>query len=468
MNVRIRSFHLPAIAEQVPCDVLRGGGLEIEVPRLTGAQLRGAIDSVRAAADAHLRRRSVGELLTVIDRVVTNWLRPDYPLRQRAEKLLPLATGFSPETVRHGLPLLLEPLRAPAIRSLLDAELGDHRVLDGLHDRRHAAGPSLIAHVLSGNIPGLAAAPVLLSLVLKSAVLIKPAAGDLVFPALLARSIGEVDPGLAQCVLVTYWRGGIQEIEAEAFAPAGVVVASGSDAAMAALASSVHTRLIGHGHKISFAAIGKERLGGPDAARRLARGLAYDCSLWDQQGCLSPQLCYVEDGGPVRPREFAEHVAEALSASAVEFPPRKLGVEEQVQILRFRHEAEWRDGAPSRNGLLASPGSTDWSISIEDGADFVPTCLNRCIRLKVVRDLAELPAALAAHRRYVECAGIAVEAARVAPVSALLARCGVHRLCPIGAMQRPPLSWRQSGRPRVADWVEWTTVECSDSADGRA
>ena len=29
---------------------------------------------------------------------------------------------------------------------------------------------------------------------------------------------------------------------------------------------------------------------------------------------------------------------------------------------------------------------------------------------------------------------------------------GVHRVCRLGEMQRPPLDWRQGGRPRLADW----------------
>jgi hypothetical protein len=48
-------------------------------------------------------------------------------------------------------------------------------------------------------------------------------------------------------------------------------------------------------------------------------------------------------------------------------------------------------------------------------------------------------------------------------MSAVLAGCGVHRICPIGEMQRPPLSWRQSGRPRIGDWVEWAVVEETES-----
>ena len=32
-------------------------------------------------------------------------------------------------------------------------------------------------------------------------------------------------------------------------------------------------------------------------------------------------------------------------------------------------------------------------------------------------------------------------------------RAGVAQVSNLGEMQRPPLSWRQSGRPRVADWI---------------
>lgn len=457
-RVRVRTYHLPGI-EAPKHNFLRCGKVEVEVPRLQPAQLCTAMERARQTALQHLRRRSVDDLLLTVDRVVAAWLHPQSAVRQQAEAVLPAATGFSSEMVRHGLPLLLNGLRAESIRALLDAELGDHRVLDGMRAGKHAAGPALILHVMSGNIPGLVAAPVLLSLVLKSAVLVKSAAGDPIFSALLAESISEVDRELAGCVLVTYWRGGDQEIEAAALGAADLVVASGSDAAIAALASRAPRRFIGHGHKVSFAAVGREYLQDRESAGEIARRLAYDVSLWDQQGCLSPQLCYVESGGVVTPHEFAAHLGQELSHFAVALPPRQRSFDEHAKVLRFRQEAEWH---PARS-VLASSGSNDWSISIEEDAEFIPTCLNRCIRIKVVSDLSWLVSALAPHRRHLEAAGLAVPAARAQEMSAMLARCGVHRICPIGEMQRPPLFWRQSGRPRIADWVEWAVVEKSES-----
>jgi hypothetical protein len=452
--VRVCGYHLPGI-EATKQHLLRYGAVEVEVPDLRPAQLCAAMERARETALRQLRHREVDDLLASVDRVIANWLQPHSRWRQQAEAVLPLITGFSTEMVRHGLPLLLEELRAESIRAVLDAELGDHRGLDGFYAGSYAAGAPLILHVMSGNIPALAALPVLLSLVLKSAVLVKSAAGDPMFAALLAESINEVDADLGRCVLVTYWRGGNQAIETAALGAADLVVASGSDAAVAALASRAPRRFIGHGHKVSFAAVGKECLLDGESAQDVARRLAYDVCLWDQQGCLSPQLCYVESRGTLTAHEFAAALARALADYAVSLPPRRLGFEEQADVLRFRQQAEWH---PARTAL-ASSGTTDWSISVEEDADFAPTCLNRCIRLKVVRELAEMAAALAPHRRLIEAVGLAVEPARVQEISLMLAGCGVHRVCAIGEMQLPALSWRQGGRPRIADWVEWTAVE---------
>lgn len=455
VSVCVRGYHLPAIEDRIATERRRFGDVEVEVPRLDSGHLREAMTAARRDAAVHLRGRPLADILAVIERVAANWAQPDYPARQLAERVLPAVTGFSSATVRHGLPLLLGGLHGDALRRLLDAELGHADTVDRVHDGRRAVGPRLITHVLSGNIPGLAAVPTLTSLAVKSAVLLKAAAGDPVLPALFAASIAAADADVGRCVLATYWPGGDRSLEAVAFSEADLVVASGSEASIAAIAAQVPGRFSGHGHKVSFAVIGKERLSDADVAGRLADALAYDVSLWDQQGCLSPQLCYVERGGAIAPGDFADLLAEQLSRWAVRLPPRRLTVAEQSAVLRFRQEVEWRGAA----GLLASTDSTTWTVSIEEDDDFTPTCLNRCVRVKIVPSLMALAAALAPHRRHLEAAGIAVGAERLSAVVEMLAACGVHRVCRIGVMQRPPLTWPQSGRPRVAEWLEWVGVE---------
>jgi acyl-CoA reductase LuxC len=459
VSICVPGYHLPGGDSDIATEVCRVGTLEVEMSRPTAAQLHDAIGAASQAGLRQLRGRSVEDVLKVLDHVAAAWLSPDYHVRQAAEQLLPLATGYSVETIRHGLPLHFVPLRAAPLRALLDAELGDRFALDHAINGRRVVGPRFTTHVIPGNIPGLAALPIFVSLAFKSVVLVKPAGGDPITPALIASSIAEVDEALAQCVLVVNWRGGDREIEDVGLGYADLVVASGSDQAIAAIADSTRRRFIGHGHRISFALIGKERLSDREAARVLAERLAYDVSLWDQQGCLSPQLCYVESGGAVDPAAFAKLLAESLAECARGLPARHLTLEEKADVLRFREEAEWRRVGGEAAAVYASPGSADWSISIEHDAEFSPTCLNRCIRLKVIDTLATIPPALAAHRRHLEATGIAVGADHVDALVEMLAACGVHRVCPIGAMQQPPLSWPQGGRPRIGDWVEWMHIE---------
>jgi hypothetical protein len=459
VSVCVPGYHLPGVENQIAAEIQRFGGVDVELSRLTPAQLHDAIDAACAAGMRSLRARSVDEILQVLDRVAANWLRPDYHLRQAAEQLLPLATGYSPAMVHHGLPMLLLPLRAAPLQALLDAELGDRRGLDQVRGGRRVVGPRFSTHVVPGNIPGLSALPMLATLALKSAVLVKTAAGDPIMPGLLAASLAEEDEELGRCVLVANWQGGDRALEEVAFGYADVVLASGSDQAIAAIAGAVRRRFIGHGHRISFAAIGRERLRDGAAVQLLADRLAYDVSLWDQQGCLSPQLCYLETGGDIAPTHFAGLLAHALAEYARALPPRRLGLEEKAQVLRFRQEAEWRRAGGEGASVYASVDSAEWSISVEQDAEFLPSCLNRCIRLKVVESLEEIPDAVAAHRRHLEAAGVAVGGERLAAAVEMLAASGVHRVCPIGAMQQPPLSWPQGGRPRIGDWVEWMRVE---------
>jgi len=44
-------------------------------------------------------------------------------------------------------------------------------------------------------------------------------------------------------------------------------------------------------------------------------------------------------------------------------------------------------------------------------------------------------------------------------IATQLARWGATRICPLGQMQNPPLTWRHDGRPALGDLVTWTDFE---------
>ncbi|MBI3302799.1 MAG: hypothetical protein HYZ72_12105 [Deltaproteobacteria bacterium] len=430
------------------------------MPDLSPAELRGVIDQLLTARERHLVHRSVPSLLASLDRTVQLWLDPSSSERREAEAALPTETGLSPEMVHHTLPLIFQEYRAECLEALLRDELGDPQVLDAFvpiqDGRRKAYGPTLITQILAGNLPGAGLDGVIFALLVKSATLVKASSSALLLPTLFARSLARIDPDLGACLAVVTWRGGNTALEEVAFARAEVVVASGADESLAAIRSRVHGKFIGYGHKVSFSVISREVL---SDAEDLAGRAAYDVVLFDQQGCLSPQLVYVEEGGAVTPQGFAALLAQALERWRNILPRGQVTPEESAAIRRVRDEVEWRALAGKPLALYTSTAGTAWSVIYDGAPVFVPSPLHRTVRVKPLTSLAQLDSLLAPWRPYLEAAGLAVAPARLTEAADLLGRAGVSRICPLGTMQTPPLGWRHGGRPRIAALVRWVGVE---------
>lgn len=418
------------------------------------------IDQLFAARERHLVHRSTPSLLSSLDRVVALWLDPSSQERREAEVQLSATTGLSPEMIRHTLPLIFQAYRAERLEALLQDELGNLNALDTFvstpNGQQKAFGPALVTQVLAGNLPGAGLDSVIFALLVKSAVLVKTSSAEPLLPTLFARSLARVDPEVGACLAVVQWSGGNMALEDLAFTRAEVVIASGSDESLAAIRSRVRGAFIGYGHKVSFSVIGKEML--VDAAE-LAERAAYDVALFDQQGCLSPQLIYVEYGGSITPGEFAVLLAQALERWQHLLPRGNITPEASIAIQRVRNEAEWQSLAGKEVRLHASPGNTAWTVIYEADSRFVPSPLYRTVRVKPLASLVQLPSLLVAWRSHLEAAGVAMRPDEHQEVAGLLGRLGVSRICPVGTMQTPPLGWRHGGRPRIADLVQWTGIE---------
>jgi hypothetical protein len=397
---------------------------------------------VRSLREARrvLASRSTTDIVGALTDVVDTWLAPASPWMARAEALLPAATGFSPAMVRYALPTMLEPLVAPALAELVAAEAVGRR------------GPELILHVLPGNLPGLTAIPAALSLAIGSAALLKVGRGDRAFPPLFVDSVTAHDPGLGACLAARYWPGGERACEDVALAAAELVVAAGADETIADLAARCRGRFIGYGHRISFAVIDRIVAGDPIGRSQVAEALALDTVIWDQRGCLSPQLVFVEGNFDLA-QALAEAVAAALRRFVDELPPAHMSGGERLAVRRFRDEAEWRglSGEPVRLFDIGAEG--DGTVVVESPPRFHPTPLARSLRIMPIATCAELAPLLAPVRGVLEAAGVAAVPERDRALCEQLRAWGVHRVCPLGEMQRPPLDWHQGGRPRLADWL---------------
>jgi hypothetical protein len=404
--------------------------------------LRSGLSRLREAAVA-LRRQRPAAVLAALERVRQAWLAPDSRWLERAVHEVAATTGFHPQMVRHALPLHFAPLHSRAIRRLF-AEEGVP--LAGA-SRGNRQAPQVVVFVLAGNLPGLAVWPAFLALAAGCALVLKPAAGDPAFPELLQESVETLAPELAAALWVLPWRGGDRAVEDVLFAGADVVVAQGSDTTIADLSARLPGKFVGYGSRLSFAFVGWEVMRHPPARRSAARRLAYDVSVWDQRGCLSPHVCLVGCEKEDSLELFARAVAEELTRLARCLPARQKSVWEEAAIRQFREEAAW-SGAQ----LLGSEADSTWSVSVEKHPHLRPTCGLRCLRLQPVRSWEEVAAAIGPHRRTIEAAGIAASAKRSGEIKELLRAAGVANVVALGQMQRPTLAWKPGGRPRLREW----------------
>ncbi|HEX5414031.1 MAG TPA: acyl-CoA reductase, partial [Chloroflexota bacterium] len=220
-------------------------------------------------------------------------------------------------------------------------------------------------------------------------------------------------------------------------------------------------RLIAYGHKLSFGVLTRERLAETDLAD-LAERAAYDVARYDQQGCLSPHLFYVESGGAVGPAAFAAALGEALARWSERVPRGRVAPAERARVAEARRDAEFR--AATRGGAVFGGGRDEWRVVYDPDPAFAASCLNRTIWVKPLADLADLPALLAPVRRYLQTAAVAADDARRIAAAELLAELGIDRICPLGQMGDPPITWHHDGRFNLLDFLRFCDLEPENAA----
>ena len=378
--------------------------MSAETPAALRARLEAAVE-----ARALLRARPLHETIAALAAAAARW-RDDAALRAE----LPAAACLSPAMIAAVVPIAAGALDAQALAELARREWGA-----GAAARPAPPGPALVAHVVASNVPALALPAIALGCLAGAAVLVKSGRDDPLSAPAFQRALAAVDPALAATIVAAYWPGGDPAREDAALGRAEVVAVTGSDATLAALAPRLGRRLIAHGPRWSVAVVGRAAAAEVDA-------IALDVALHDQRGCLSPHAVYVTGDA----RGFAERLAAALDAVAVRLPPGPASVDARAAARLLAAEAEWAPGA----AVLCGAGGT---VIYEEAPAFRPTAGLRTVRVHPLRDPRVLPELLPPGR--IECVGVA--GVDPAPLVAVLRARGVARICPVGRMQRPPLSW---------------------------
>jgi hypothetical protein len=182
-------------------------------------------------------------------------------------------------------------------------------------------------------------------------------------------------------------------------------------------------------------------------------------AAWDQLGCLSPHVIYVETGGRTTPEQFAELLAAELEQIEKTLPRGLLDDAPASAIASRRTFYEMRAASSHETRVWSSPGSTAWTVVYEHDPQFQTSCLNRFIYVKPIGGVDQMLRGASKVQGHVSTVGMAAPKDKAAGIALDLARWGVTRICPLGQMQNPPLSWRHDGRPPLGDLLTWTHWE---------
>ena len=433
---------------------------------LTPSMIAEACQTLKRNREQYLASRSTSHLVKVISETAENWLQPDYPFRRLALEVGPSVTGFQRATLVRGLDAFFQQLTRENLHTLLVQELGHAHRLDEMRapaaelklgHASMARGPELLAHFTAGNIPSPTLLSIVLGLLVRSAQFVKCASGASFLPRLFAHSLYQADPKLASCLELAEWRGGDQALEEPLFAEADCVTATGSDETLASIRQRLprRARFLGHGHRVSFGYIAHGVLSGFGVKKLVARAVD-DVVAWNQLGCLSPHLIYVEVGGG---EQFAEELSGELMRREAEEPRGELPVATAAAISARRDVYRIRAAASAETRLWCSEGSTAWTVVYEADARFQLSCLHRFVYVKGAASLAEALRQAESVRGQVSTVGLAAPDDQAQALATELACWGVTRVCPLGQMQNPPLTWRHDGRPAFGDLITWTDWE---------
>lgn len=469
--MRERVGYLPDIGEEVVESKIltftgKGESLEVEAPLLTIKQMQQVAEKVKRASAEVLKSMTIAEIISIIDTTIEVMLDRNSTYRKKAERLLPIVTGYDEEMIRLGLTSFLKRFRKHELQRFVVEDLGNPLLLDDFQPRvkrgfSKAVGPGLILHVWAGNVPALPLWSLISGLLVKSGNIGKVSSAEPLFAGWFAQVLVEVAPQLKDCLAVVWWKGGDEEREKEMFTYPDVVVGYGSNLSLESMSRRipVTTRFLPFGHKVSFGVISNSAL---DSRKALttAHHAAFDIIQFDQQGCYSPHVFYVQKGGNVSAVEFAQYLAQELESYQKRYPRRTLSLEEMTAAIHWRNQEEVSSYTNTTKQVF---GQTEnhWTVVYEEGALFSPTCSNRAVKVIAFEKIEDIMPSITPYRAFLQSVGVAAAPKELFHWAEKLGNVGITRVTSLGKMTSPESGWHHDGRFNLLDLVQMVDIEHS-------
>lgn len=414
-------------------------------------QLKEIVGSLHKA-QAWLREQPVDGLIGLIDLAAKRWIsEPKYQIL-KDKGLLFLSTWCAENNLRRVAQLGLRGNIQYADRWLAMPDSDKHMM------RANPRG--LVCHWLAGNVQILGLFALVQAILTKNSNLLKVSKNDEgVFQLLLTAfegleymcSDGRVIKGddLLRTIAVVYFPRTAEDVARQMSASADVRIAWGGREAVETVASypsRYDAETVIFGPKLSMAVIAREDLQDEQEARKLARRVAVDVSIFDQTGCASPHNVYIEKNGVVGPEQFCELLTEAMRKTEMQLPKPPMSAEQVSAIHSIRSVYDFC-------GKVYSSDTMSYTILLDEEPNAHKPVYSRVIFVHVVDDIVD---ALQYVNDDIQTIGVSGVSERVEAFASAAAERGAMRFPYIGRMLNFEMPW--DGIVLIDRLVKWNTL----------
>ena len=283
--------------------------------------------------------------------------------------------------------------------------------------------PELVLGYASGNVLGTAFIITLLAQLsaiipgknsnqtphITPSVLVKNSRQEPLFVPFLFSALEELDPELLQSVAIMIWDYEDIALQEMIVSQSDLIIAAASDQTIDQIDKVIRNtrpsaRFHRHGHKVSFTTIGKkfltmhESLGTnpPNSLfEETAMLAALDSILWDQNGCLSSRIHFVEQGDQnhFSPLDYANQLVDSMRILGSKLPRGNTTLSSIHD--RFDH---FNAQAVSPQLTLCSSYEDDFIVVLDQRpwnarqfVSIVNTCMDRTVVIRPIGSLLDVP-----------------------------------------------------------------------------
>jgi long-chain-fatty-acyl-CoA reductase len=331
------------------------GKLEIGLPKVTNKD----IQEMKAVNKNMMHDLSIDEIISFYQNVKKLWKSKSYEKREELVDLTCKMTGYSKEMIELGMKQTQELLSEEYLETTLNSELGDKRLLDEWVQKReisiHCQPRGNVLHILAGNVPPVSILSLVRGTLTKNCNIAKMPSGDVVTAAYLAQSYFDVDPEhpITKSTSVVYWPSDEKRILEELMSFVDCICVWGGKEAVETIRKEAPSKieLLEFGPRRGIQLITKEAF---SDLRQVTLKAAHDLTLFDQEGCFSPQISFVE--GDIE--KYSKSLAESLNEENERLPKGYCPLSSHAVITNTRLYSEFRG-----HKVLASE-KTEWTIII--------------------------------------------------------------------------------------------------------